>query len=59
MTKTAELSVFLHPKHEKKQPQNGKTTPRDAYTSILYTSNPHTRDKSTKAWEKSPNNWDK
>lgn len=39
MTKTAELSVFPHPKHGKKQLQDGKKTPRDAYTSISYTEN--------------------
>ena len=39
MTKTAELRVFLHPKHRKKQPQDGKTTPREACTSILHTEN--------------------
>ena len=39
MTKTDKLSVFLHPKHGKKQLQDGKTTPREAYTFIIYMAN--------------------
>ena len=39
MTKTGKLSVFLHPKREKKHLQDGKKTSRDAYTFIIHKAN--------------------
>ena len=39
MTKTDKLSVYLHPKREKKHLQDGKKTSREAYTFIIHTEN--------------------